>query len=74
MTEIQARIKMAKLKGLIDELDFLRNSGKTDTEDADVFKEEIIKIQRELTEDGDAPIYPAYLYDVESGAYKSYKR
>lgn len=74
MTEIQANIEMAKLKGLIDELDCLRNSGKADTEDADAFKEEINKIQMELTGDGGAPIYPAYLYDVESGAYKSSQR
>ena len=73
MTEIQAKIKIAKLKGLIDELELLRNNGKADTEYSYALKKEINKIQNELTADANAPIYPAYLYDVESGAYKSYQ-
>ena len=72
MTEIQAKIKMAKLKGLTDELELLRNNDKADAEYSDVLKKEINKIQNELTADANAPIYPAYLYDVESGAYKAF--
>lgn len=69
MTERQVKIRMTKLDKLIHELDYFRDTKDFDTKYADDLKEKINKIQKELTEDTTAPIYPAYLYDVESGEY-----
>lgn len=74
MTERQVKIRMTKLDKLIQELELLNNSGAAKTIYANELKEKINKIQKELTEDTTAPIYPAWLYDVESGAYKKFPR
>ncbi len=74
MTERQVKIRMTKLQKLIEELEHLKGGNLTNAgmAHADDLKEKINKIQRELTEEKFLPIYPAYLYDTESGAYKSF--
>lgn len=74
MTERQVKIRMTKLDKLIQELELLDNNGTTETIYADDLKEKINKIQKELLADTTAPIYPAYLYDVESKTYKHFER
>ena len=74
MTERQVKIRMTKLNKLIHELDYFRDTGDWNTKYADDLKEKINKIQKELTEDTTSPIYPAYLYDVESGGYTEFSR
>ena len=69
MTERQVKIRMTKLEKLTNELEFLKNAGSFNTKYADEIKEKINKIQKELTEDTTSPIYPAFLYDVESGSF-----
>lgn len=72
MTERQVKLRMTKLDKLTQELEFLNDSGTAKSEYLDELKEKIVKIQKELIEDTTAPIHPAYLYDVESGAYKRF--
>lgn len=67
MTERQIKIRITKLTKLIKELEVLNNNGTGETMYADNIREKINKIQKELVEGG-LPIYPTYLYGIESGA------
>lgn len=74
MTERQVKIRMTKLDKLIHELDYFRDTGDWNTKYADVLKEKINKIQTELLKENELPLYPAYIYDTESGEYKEFEK
>lgn len=74
MTERQVKIRITKVGKLIDELEKLKDNDMGDTEYANDIKAKINKIYDELLKEKHLTIYPAFIYDTESGEYKAFEK